>query len=182
MNNQTKPKRFCTECGAELTGEHKFCTECGAVIKEKEVEKNPEVTNTPAPPVLTLDPPPPRNQPLPPPPTFQQPKQQNTYNDPPPSYNQPQTQSPMRGSEYEPISTLGYIGIYILLALPLIGFILTIVWAVGGCRKINKRNMARANLIIMAAGIVLSIISLIVLYAIGFNFLNELINFSYSWS
>jgi len=178
MNNQTKTKKFCTECGAELIGEHKFCTECGTVIKE--TEKTPLEPQ----PVLTLDPPPPRNQPLPPPPSFQQQQQnqqQNTYQQPTQNYNQNQNQNNMRGSPYEPISALGFIGIYLLMLLPLINFILIIIWAAGGCRKINKRNWARANLIMIAVGIVLSIISLIVLYAVGFNIFNELSSISYSW-
>jgi len=35
------------------------------------------------------------------------------------------------------------------MCIPVVGQILMIVWALGGCRKINKRNLARASLILM---------------------------------
>ena len=168
MTTQKNIRKFCTECGAEIIGEHKFCTECGAVIKE------PEMKPTNPPPVLTLHPPPPRNQQPPPPQNnYQQQQPRNNYqqqqqprnnmyqnyNNPQPTYNNNQnSQKPLPGSPYEPISTWGFIGIYILMILPLIGLILTIVWACGGCTKVNKQNMARANLILIAVGFVLTII------------------------
>lgn len=57
--------------------------------------------------------------------------------------------------KYEPISTGGYIGIMLLMCIPVIGQILTIVWACGGCRKVNKRNFARAMLVFLIISIVL---------------------------
>ncbi len=65
---------------------------------------------------------------------------------------------PPKGSKYEPISTGGYIGIMLLLCIPIVGIILCIVWAFGGCRKVNKRSLARASLIMMAIGLVLGMI------------------------
>ena len=53
------------------------------------------------------------------------------------------------GSKYEPITTGGYIGIMLLMMLPLVNLILLLVWACGGCRKVNKTNFARALLIMM---------------------------------
>ena len=67
--------------------------------------------------------------------------------------------APAPGSKYAPISTWGYIGISLLACIPIVGFILLIVWAFGGCKKINKRNFARAMLIMMAIGLVFSLIS-----------------------
>ncbi|WP_294612641.1 zinc ribbon domain-containing protein [uncultured Bacteroides sp.] len=49
----------------------------------------------------------------------------------------------------EPISTGGYIGIMFLMMLPFINLILLIIWACGGCKKVNKRNFARAMLVWM---------------------------------
>lgn len=61
----------------------------------------------------------------------------------------PSTESrPDSNSKYQPVSTWGYIGIMLLLGIPIIGPILAIVWALGGCRKVNKRNFARASLIV----------------------------------
>ncbi len=64
--------------------------------------------------------------------------------------------APKQGSAYEPISTGGYIGIFLLMGIPLVGLIFTIVWACGGCRKISKRNLSRAALILMLVGIIIT--------------------------
>lgn len=54
----------------------------------------------------------------------------------------------------EPISTGGYIGIMLLMLIPVINLILVIIWACGGCRKVNKRNFARAMLVwLLIAGV-----------------------------
>jgi len=66
---------------------------------------------------------------------------------------------PSSGSPYEPITTKGYIGIMLLMCIPIVGQILMIVWALGGCRKINKRNLARAYLILMVIGLIISFIT-----------------------
>lgn len=56
---------------------------------------------------------------------------------------------PVAVYQEEPISTGGYIGILFLMLLPLINLILLIIWACGGCKKVNKRNLARAMLVWM---------------------------------
>jgi len=96
--------------------------------------------------------------------TYQQPGQQAAYAQPvqaravqaPPVYGA--DVPPAKGSKYEPITAWGYIGIMLLMCIPLIGFILIIIWACGGCRKVNKKSLARATLIMMAVGLVISLI------------------------
>ena len=44
--------------------------------------------------------------------------------------------------EYEPISMWGYFGYEILFSIPIIGFIVLLVYAFGGTRNINLRNFA----------------------------------------
>ena len=46
--------------------------------------------------------------------------------------------------EYKPISMWGYFGYQILFAIPLIGFILLLVFSFGGTKNINLRNFARS--------------------------------------
>ena len=46
----------------------------------------------------------------------------------------------------------------LLMCIPVVGLILTIVWACGGCRKICKRSLARAAIIMTVIGIVIGII------------------------
>jgi len=67
-------------------------------------------------------------------------------------------QAPPKGSKYEPITTKGYIGIMLLMCIPVVGIVLMIIWAFGGCKKVNKQAFARAALIMMAISLVLSLI------------------------
>lgn len=46
--------------------------------------------------------------------------------------------------EYKPIGMCGYFGYQILFAIPLVGFILLIVFAFGGSKNRNLRNFARS--------------------------------------
>ena len=140
--------KFCTNCGATLDDDKKFCTECGASV-------NDAPAGAAAPP-----PPPPQAAPqaapvyaqaatatMPPPQPAYQPAAAYGADAPPP-----------KGSKYELISTGGFIGILLLMCIPFIGIILTIVWACGGCRKLQKRNLARASLIMMAVALVISLV------------------------
>jgi hypothetical protein len=54
-----------------------------------------------------------------------------------------------------PISTGGYIGILLLMLIPVLNLLLLIVWACGGCNRQNKRNLSRALLIWMLVGAIL---------------------------
>ncbi len=92
-------------------------------------------------------------------PTYQQStqyQQQTSYQQMPPLQNNDAVIIP--GSKYEPISTWGYIGIMLLMCIPVVGFILVLVWAFGGCRKLNKRNLARASLIMTVISIIIAVI------------------------
>lgn len=177
--------KFCTECGATLSDDKKFCTECGTpvqaepqenMVAELVTDEQPAETA----PVYTE----PVNQPVyqqavqtPPPvqPTYQQaaqtpppvqPVYQQTVQAPPPVMPIQQTPPPVygadvppaKGSKYDPITTGGYIGIMLLMCIPVVGLILILVWAFGGCKKINKRNLARATLIMAAISLVISLI------------------------
>lgn len=57
--------------------------------------------------------------------------------------------STLDDSPYEPVTAWGFIGILALFSVPVIGWIFAIVWACGGCRKVNKRNLARGYLMIL---------------------------------
>jgi hypothetical protein len=96
----------------------------------------------------------------PPPPAPVQYAQQPVYSQPPVYAPQPhvygQPMPPPTG-ECAVVSTGGWLGTLILMAIPVIGFIMCVVWAFGG-GNLNRRNFARACLIIWAVFIVLGII------------------------
>lgn len=46
--------------------------------------------------------------------------------------------------EYKPISMWGYFGYELLFSIPIIGFILLLVFSFGGTKNINLRNFARS--------------------------------------
>ena len=185
---------FCTFCGAQVPDDIKFCTGCGKpmppqvkvqpplqaqplVQPQVQPQAKPQVQPqpvTPPPPPAYTAPASPQPQPQPvyaapvPPP----PPQQPVYAAPPvqpPMYAAPADPNALLppGSKYEPITTGGYIGIMLLMMLPLINFILLLVWACGGCRKVNKTNFARAMLVVMLAGMVLSGIAFLIFGSIS---------------
>ena len=65
---------------------------------------------------------------------------------------------PDRKSRYAPMSSVGMAVEIFLMSIPVVGFILMILWSCGVCRKIARRNLARAYLILLVVGIVLSVV------------------------
>ncbi len=66
-------------------------------------------------------------------------------------------------SEYKPISMWGYFGYELLFGIPLIGFIILLVFAFGGAGNINVKNFARSKFCYL----ILWFVIMIVLVAIG---------------
>ena len=139
---------FCTNCGTNVPDGIKFCTSCGTPMS---VQAQPQA-----------------------PPQAYAPPSQPAYAQPQPGYVAPagDPNAPLPpGSKYEPITTGGYIGIFLLMLLPLINLILLIIWACGGCQKVNKANFARAMLIMMIIG---SVLSLLMFFAVRMLFGSEI--------
>lgn len=115
-------------------------------------------------------------------PPVQQPVQQAPAPQPQPVYAQPAPQPAMQQQpaaqqplyapqpvapaaavyQEEPITTGSYIGIFLLLMIPIVNLICLLVWACGGCARRNKTNLARALLVWMLIGAVLGGIVLLV--------------------
>lgn len=134
--------KICPKCGASIPEENNFCTECGAKFDETPAAAQSEpVTEIP--------------QPAP------QPEPEQTFVPQPTGYyTEP---APSKKSEYALITPWGWVGITLILALPILGPIFLIVWACGGCRKIQKRNYARGLLLNALIGLVLTIVLTILL-------------------
>jgi hypothetical protein len=149
--------KHCTNCGNQMTADAKFCTSCGAT------------TTTAADKVATVATPAQTAAP-----TATAAAASATFAQAP---VRPQAQSanattPAQAAAYreEPISTGGYFGILFLLAIPALNLLLLMIWACGGCRKVNKRNFARAVLLWCVIG---GILSLLIVLVGGLLFENE---------
>lgn len=136
---------FCPNCGKNLPEEAGFCDNCGSSIAPS--QPAPAQRSTYSPPSA------PQSAYAPP----------STYN---PQGNTYQTQANVphyASSNYEvdrtrPLTVGSYIGMFLLMLIPLANIILLFVWAFDGSTNINKKNWARAALIMAAIGIGLSIL------------------------
>ena len=81
------------------------------------------------------------------------------YNNQSRSYNIPE--------EYKPISMWGYFGYNLLFAIPLVGFIVALVFAFGGNRNINVRNYAKSYFCLIIIGAVIGVIAGIIFLVFG---------------
>ncbi len=134
---------FCPKCGHKNPEGAKFCENCGTTFAPQAAppaQAQAAYTPPPAPPVA------------PPPPA---PAPQQAY-----AYQQPVTPAPSVLDS--PMSVGQYIGTIILFGIPIVGFILMLVWAFSSEVNKNKKNFALANLILIVIGIVLSIVLTVV--------------------
>ena len=54
---------------------------------------------------------------------------------------------PTAKSKYSVMGAFSYFGVLFLISIPVIGLFITIIWALGGTKKVNKRNFARGIVI-----------------------------------
>ena len=69
--------------------------------------------------------------------------------------------------KYRPISMWGYFGLEILFSIPVVGFIILIVFALGGTRNVNKKNFARSYFCYTIIVCVIAIVIFAILMATG---------------
>lgn len=60
--------------------------------------------------------------------------------------------------QYQPISMWGYFGYEILFAIPIIGWIILLIFALGGTSNINVRNFARSYFCLLIIIVILFVI------------------------
>ncbi len=153
------PSRFCGSCGTPIEEGARFCPSCG-----KPADAPPPA---PPPPQASYTPPPAQtNQyyapPPPPAPVYQA----------PPSYSAaPVPQN--YGADTSPMTVGQYIVTFIVLAIPLVGFIMMLVWAFGSNVNVNKKNLCKAALIMALIVIALYIVLGVVLGGIFATLFNS---------
>ncbi len=165
---------FCEKCGAKFPENSRFCVSCGAKIGGQAAAPG---TAQPAIPIFSPPPPPPPPgyQPAPrqaapsaPPvyrPAAQPPPSSSPRPSPgsvvqgPPSYA-PQPSYGTGASAGDEVLSVGqYIVMFLLLCIPIVNVILLFVWSFGSATPLNKKNFARAALIMGAISVILWIIA-----------------------
>jgi len=70
-------------------------------------------------------------------------------------------------NEYKPISMWGYFGYELLFGIPVIGFIILIVFACGGSSNVNLKNFARSKFCYAILMLLFIIVMTIIIMATG---------------
>lgn len=60
--------------------------------------------------------------------------------------------------EYKPIGMWGYFGYELLFSIPLIGFIVLLIFAFGGTKNVNVKNFARSYFCMMIVWIIIIVL------------------------
>ena len=164
----------CKRCGGTCENTDVFCPFCGSRLAEQSAPPAAEAEKRTA---LPADPEelgsyPARRIPQQAPaagpsrsvPPAQRPEDRERYQHP--AGRAPETAVP---SEYKPISAWGYVGYNFLFAIPLIGFILLLVYAFGGTPSINLRNYARSFFCALLIVLLLIAAAVALMLAFGFS-------------
>ena len=141
---------FCEKCGNEIPDNSKFCAGCGAKVEpvEASAESVEQVVEPVAPPAPVKAP-----EPVPP----VTPKAAGTQNK---QYND-------KGNLIKPLSIGAYIGIFIILAIPIVNLIMLLVWSFSDTVNVNKKHFAIAQLILILIGILFVIGGAILMATMG---------------
>lgn len=145
-------KKFCTECGAPLTGDEEILADAEETIERAipdTPEPSPEPPAEPAAPTATaVAEPQPAPQPVPAP--EPEPERRLTREE-----KKEARAIARQAAKNGLITSWGYFGCLFLMGIPGLGWLIAVVWALGGCRKTNKRNLARAYLLLLLICIVI---------------------------
>lgn len=120
----------CTNCGTEIANDRTFCPECGTGVTVAQTATATAQAGVNTEPVYEA------------PVAPAAPVYQEAYTHTAPAYREiTEEQLP---DKFKPMGAWGYFGHSLLFSIPLVGFILLIVFAAGGTKNINKRNYARS--------------------------------------
>lgn len=134
---------LCSKCGKELPEGVTLCEDCAVFATSEAPQFHPEYT---APPV------------------------QASYVPGQSAFHIPMTKEQLP-EEFKPLGAWAYFGYSLLFGIPLVGFILLIVFSLGGTRNVNLRNYARSFfcgvLIAAILGVALLILGLMLGHTLG---------------
>ena len=140
----------CPYCGAEQLEDTRFCTECGKYIGQTQES----VSAAPAGDTVSAG----------------------------IGSNGTNTQvfvteaEPDRNGKWGTITTWGWIGILLLLQIPIVNFVLVIVWSFGVSKKQVKQSFARAVLILGLVTAIISVVGTILLVRYGSSLYTSILN------
>lgn len=131
----------CTSCGAEVPQGDRFCTQCGAPVQNNQAQTDNSNNYN--------------NQ-----------QQAGAFN------NQPNPNPYVHPNDKAPISMGGWIGRLLIPYIPCVGsivfLIMLLIWTGDQTKDETFKNWAKAQLIISAAFLGISIIVFLILFATGF--------------
>ena len=165
---------FCKRCGTENRDDMLLCKECGAPLQGQGGAKSGNAAGGSGnggndTPVQPKSQPSYQQQNYQQQANYQQPQSQVVY------HQQPSVQTVYAGfdennipEEYKPISMWGYFGYELLFAIPLVGFIVLLVFAFGGTRNKNLKNFARSYFCAMIVAVIIIVILAFVLGGLGY--------------
>jgi hypothetical protein len=174
MNNDT-----CKNCGAALNGKP-FCTQCGAPAGAAEeppgsADGQAAAQNSEkALPELILDDGLKDEKDASVPKTYEEPPVKTEKPEIPPGYAF--YDEPPADSKYALVPAKSFFWLYILFSVPLVGWFVCIVMALGGCRNRNKRNFARAVFMLYLLFILLACVATVIIYLFKPDMLQNIID------
>lgn len=83
-------------------------------------------------------------------------------------YQQPQQPQNNIPEAYKPVTAWGYVGWNLLFSIPIVGFIVALVFALGGTSNINRKKYAQSK---FCEALLAIIIVLVVYFVFGFKFI-----------
>lgn len=151
--------KTCDNCGSPLAEGKRFCMECGTPAAAS-AQPEPKLefvamTDTEQPRGVQAAKPQSAQPARPQPPAQGQPKRRQNGTAQSFAFSDPEAEPPSY-SRYAVMSTGDFVGVMLLMIIPVVNIVLLIVWAFGG-KKINRRNWARAYLIVTLIGIALGV-------------------------
>lgn len=124
----------CTSCGSEIPEGVKFCGSCGKPSGQAMQQGPVQQAQPVCQPIKQVQP---AQQ------TVQQTNNQQVVH----QVTGGEEQKPSSDSKYAVMSVGGYMGSMFVMGIPVIGWLIAIIWACGGSKKVNRRNLARATII-----------------------------------